>query len=626
MTDHRIILLCVIPLVASLVSIALINRRAWSRLVGVLSFTMMLGLAFSLVLKITDAPEEQSVLVSQMGGWTAPFGISIIFDSLSGLLICAAAAVGLGAYIHSFSILDPRTERRYYHPLMQMLMFGVNLSFMTGDLFNLFVAFEIMLMASYALLVIGTSLKQLRQAYKYILLNVLASTIFLMGAGMVYGMFGTLNIADLARIIAEIEADPTRQLPAGFNALAVMFLLVFGLKGAFFPLWFWLPDTYYTIPISIAGLFGGLLTKVGVYTVARLFPLIFSSNGDMMTNSAGQWVGGTSSVIMIILAVAAAFTMFLAVLGAVSQHNVRKILAVHVISQVGYMVFGIAVMSGHALAGCAFYMVQHMVVKCALFLCCGVMEKHAGTDDLDSLGGLLKRDWPLAVLFFIAAMSLVGLPPLSGFFGKMVIIREGFAEDLWILGVIGLVTGALTLLSMLKIWSYGYWNPDKAPTVSQPQAVKSSCRSAYAGIVMLVGFALFLGFGAEAVYKVANRAGEQLENPKTYITAVLGEGAYEQVDVLIAARTVEPEEQVAESIAAPQVSTEETGPEDEQAASELPQDLAKRLIVENPPYTVSIPLGKHGSIIAEQAVSTQGALWPMPWITQTDTGWEVIEE
>ena len=136
MTDHRIILLCVIPLVASLVSIALINRRAWSRLVGVMSFTMMLGLAFSLVLKITDAPEEQSVLVSQMGGWTAPFGISIIFDSLSGLLICAAAAVGLGAYIHSFSVLDPRTERRYYHPLMQMLMFGVNLSFMTGDLFG----------------------------------------------------------------------------------------------------------------------------------------------------------------------------------------------------------------------------------------------------------------------------------------------------------------------------------------------------------------------------------------------------------------------------------------------------------------------------------------------------------
>ena len=532
MTDHRIILLCVIPLVAGLVSIALINRKVLSRLVGVLSYTMMLGLSLSLIFKITAAPVNESILVTQMGGWTAPFGISIVFDSLSGLLICAAATVGLGAYVHSFSVISPVTERRYYHPLMQFLMFGVNLSFMTGDLFNLFVAFEIMLMASYALLTIGGSKAQLTQAYKYILLNVLASTIFLMAAGMVYGMFGTLNIADLARIVAEIEADPSRELPAGFKSLAVMFLLVFGLKGAFFPLWFWLPDTYYTVPISIAGLFGGLLTKVGVYTVARLFPLIFASNGNLELVD-GQWIGGTSPVIQTILIVAAAFTMFLAVLGAVSQHHVRRILSVHVISQVGYMVFGIAVMTGNALAGCAFYMIQHMVVKCALFLCCGVMEKHAGTDDLDKLGGLLKRDWFLGVLFFIAAMSLVGLPPLSGFFGKMVIIREGFFEGHWYLGIIGLVTGAITLLSMLKIWSYGYWNPDKAPTSNKPEAVKASCKPAYAAITLLVVCALFLGLGAEAVYKVANRAGEQLQHPEHYITAVLGEDAYDKVEELI---------------------------------------------------------------------------------------------
>ena len=536
MTDHRIILLCVIPLVAGLISIALINRKAMSRLVGVLSFSMMLGLSLSLVLKITAAQDPaDSILVSQMGGWTAPFGISIVFDSLSGLLICAAAAVGLGAYVHSFSVINPVTERRYYHPLMQFLMFGVNLSFLTGDLFNLFVAFEIMLMASYALLTIGGSKAQMSQAYKYILLNVLASTIFLMAAGMVYGMFGTLNIADLARIIAEIEADKNRELPAGFKSLAVMFLLVFGLKGAFFPLWFWLPDTYYTVPISIAGLFGGLLTKVGVYTVARLFPLIFGSDGTS-TIENGIMIGGTSPIIQTILIVAAAFTMFLAVLGAVSQHHVRRILSVHVISQVGYMVFGIAVMTGNALAGCAFYMIQHMVVKCALFLCCGVMEKHAGTDDLDKLGGLLKRDWFLGVLFFIAAMSLVGLPPLSGFFGKMVIIREGFLEGQWYLGVIGLVTGAITLLSMLKIWSYGYWNPDQAPTTEKPEAVKASCKPAYAAITALVICALFLGLGAEAVYKVANTAGEQLDNPKHYITAVLGEDAYAKIDGIIAER------------------------------------------------------------------------------------------
>lgn len=530
MNPNLIILLTVIPLTAGLLNIFLINRQTLSRAVGLTSYLAVLGLALSMLLHITGQPNDaSSILVSHLGGWTAPFGITVVFDSLSGMLICAAAAVALGAYIHSFSVLDPNTERRYYHPLMQFLLFGVNLSFMTGDLFNLFVAFEIMLMASYALLVIGTGAGQLRNAYKYILLNVLASSIFLMAAGMVYGMFGTLNIADLARIIAEIEADPSRSLPPGFTALSIMFLLVFGLKGAFFPLWFWLPDTYYTIPISIAGLFGGLLTKVGVYTVARLFPLIFASDGTSVYTD-GVLIGGTSEVVKTLLIVAAAFTMFLAVLGAVSQHNVRKILSIHVISQVGYMVFGIAVMSGHALAGCAFYMIQHMVVKCALFLCCGLMEKHAGTDDLDKLGGLLKRDWPLAVLFFIAAMSLVGLPPLSGFFGKMVIIREGFGQGQWYLGVIGLVTGALTLLSMLKIWSYGYWNPDQAPTVMAPDKVKSSSKAAYFGITMLVGFALFLGFGAEHVYKIANRAGDQLTDREAYITAVLGDQGYEEVN------------------------------------------------------------------------------------------------
>ena len=220
--------------------------------------------------------------------------------------------------------------------------------------------------------------------------------------------------------------------------------------------------------------------------------------------------------------------MFLAVLGAVSQHHVRRILSIHVISQVGYMVFGIAIMTGQALAGCVFYMIQHMVVKCSLFLCCGVMEKHTGSDDLDKIGGVLKKDLWLGVLFFVAAMSLVGLPPLSGFFGKMVIIQAGW-NDFWWLSVIGLITGALTLLSMLKIFGYGYWSPDKTVEHNNPADVKRSNRPAYIGIAMLVVIALFLGFGAEFVYKAANHAGEQLVNPKAYITAVLGEDAYNSI-------------------------------------------------------------------------------------------------
>ena len=216
-----------------------------------------------------------------------------------------------------------------------------------------------------------------------------------------------------------------------------------------------------------------------------------------------------------------------------SHRTIRRILAVHVISQVGYMVFAFAVMTATAMAGCVLFIIHNMVVKCSLFLCCGVMEKHAGTDDLDKLGGLLKRDVLLGTLFFIAAMSLVGLPPLSGFFGKLVIIREGFeVEGAWWLAMSGCVTGALTLLSMLKIWSYGFWNPGPSPVAHEAKDVKRTMRPAYAGIALLVAVALFLGFGAQPVYVIAKHAGEQVVRPDTYIRAVLPADRLARYDAL----------------------------------------------------------------------------------------------
>jgi multicomponent Na+:H+ antiporter subunit D len=275
-----------------------------------------------------------------------------------------------------------------------------------------------------------------------------------------------------------------------------------------------------------------MLTKVGVYAIARTFPLVFAQ-----APPEGMDPTSSRSLLLVIFALAAPFTMFLAVLGAVSHHHVRRILAVHVISQVGYMVFAFAVMSAAAIAGCVLFIIHNMVVKCSLFLCCGVMEKHAGTDDLDKLGGLLKRDALLATLFFIAAMSLVGLPPLSGFFGKLVIIREGFeAPGAWWLSIVGLLTGALTLLSMLKIWSYGFWSPGPAPVATEAAAVRRTMRPAYAGIALLVVVALFLGFGAQPVYSVAQNAGRQAVEPEAYIRAVLPADRLARYDELLRER------------------------------------------------------------------------------------------
>lgn len=509
-----IILFTVIPMTVGVISIFLRQHVQILRGLGMMSLTATAVLAIALL--VQSRSHATGIFVTQMGDWPAPFGISIVFDSLSGLLLAASSIVALASYIHSFSTVEPEAEKRYFHAMVQFLMFGVNLAFLTGDMFNMFVSFEIMLMSSYCLMTFGGSRLQMTQAYKYILLNLFGSTIFVIGAGLVYGMTGTLNFADLARFVAHHQATG-EALPPGFVALSISLLLVFGIKGAIFPLWFWLPDTYYTCNVSIAGLFAGMLTKVGIYAIARTFPMIFALEGTASTK-----------VVMPILAISAGFTMFLGVLGAVSQHNIRRILAVHVISQVGYMVFGLAVMSGAALAGCLFYMIQHMVVKCSLFLCCGIFERHARTDDLDRSGGILKRDPYLAVIFFIAAMSLVGLPPLSGFFGKLVIIREGWNSH-WFLAILGLLTGALTLLSMLKIWSYGFWSPapDSAPATSSTYGNSTaSLRPAYIGASMLVVVALFLGFAAQPIYDIAFRAGEQLQDPSMYIAAVLGDAPF----------------------------------------------------------------------------------------------------
>ncbi|MBL77557.1 MAG: proton-conducting transporter membrane subunit [Acidimicrobiales bacterium] len=495
-------LLVAIPLATAIASVAVVRHRHRQRVLGLVSLGSMLALSLGWLLDVRDG----DVLVSQMGGWPAPFGITIVFDSLSGLLLCAGLVVAIGCYVHAFSVLDPETERRYFHPLVQLLLVGVNQCFLTGDLFNLFVGFELMLMASYGLLVLGHSRRQLGQAYKYLLLNLIASTVFVVSAGLVYGMFGTLNLADLAAIV-DARVVSGEGLPPGFVGVSVLLLFVFGAKGAFFPLWFWLPDTYHTCPIPVAALFSGLLTKVGVYAVARTYPLVFAA-------------GDARDVVTPLLLMSAAATMLLGVLGAVSQDRVRRILAVHVISQVGYMVFGLSLMTTAGLAGALYYMVQHMIVKSSLFLCCGVMERHTGTDDLGRLGGLYRRDRFLGVAFFVAAMSLVGLPPLSGFFGKLILVREGW-NDRWWLSLVALVTGLLTLVSMLKVWSKGFWSaPAPAGERTTDVLAVGSMRGAYTGIGLLVAAAVFVGLAAEPIYDIALQAGEQLTDPTAYIEAV----------------------------------------------------------------------------------------------------------
>jgi len=527
MPQHLIILFVIVPMAAGVASLAMHGRRTAQGLIGVSFLLLNFALAVWALSTVATGDEPSGcILVSQMGNWPAPFGITIVVDALSALMLCISSLVCLAVFIYCLGQLPDRFGGGFFNPLFHMLILGVQWSFITGDLFNLFVAFEIMLMASYAMFIVGTTRKQIQQAYKYIILNLIGSTMFVSCAGLIYGQLGTLNMADITRIAIN------GGLPPSSVPVIAMLLLIFGAKTAIFPLWYWLPDSYHTMPAAVAGLFAGLLTKVGAYVMIRVFIMMFGS------------VAVITDMLLPLVLISAVVTMFLGVLGAVSMHTVRRILSIHIISQVGYMLMGIglgmAAVAGlesatgmstaavqHskelAIAGAIFFIIHNMVVKCCLFLCGGLMIEHAGSDDLEKIGGILKRDPWLAALFMIAALSLAGLPPLSGFFGKWVLIQEGLNQHRYGVVTFAVATSLLTLLSMLKIWSYGFWSP-AAGRFTEKNQRRPDMTWGLVAITMLVVASLSMGFGAEQYMKVTRLAARNVLNPQSYITAVLGTG------------------------------------------------------------------------------------------------------
>ena len=513
------VLVVVVPMLTALVALLLHDFRRSQHVVGTVGLSLNLAAAlWSLVTVCPDPGGVGRVLSTQMGNWPAPFGISVVIDTLSATLLSVTGFLTLCVYVYCLKQLPGRFAGGYFQPLYHFLLLGVNWAFVTGDLFNLFVSFEILLMASYAILVVGTTRAQMRSAYKYVLLNLLASTLFVVGCGFVYGQTGTLNFAELAALA---EAG---RLPDTFPPVAALLAVVFASKAAGFPLWFWLPDTYPTLPPALGGLFGGLLTKVGIYALLRVFVMVLGPD------EAVRAVVGPA------LLVSAGGTMFVGVLGAVSSMQIRRILSVHVISQVGYMILGVGLATRLAVAAVVLYMVQHMIVKSALFLCGGLVMARDGTDDLRHLGGVARRAPWLGVLFFIAAMSLVGLPPLSGFYGKFLLIREGFRfeEFPWYgvpLAILAIVTGVLTLASMAKIWTYAFWGPE--PESRRPMVPSMSLAPTRTGLLAtgaLVVAALAVGLGANVVLGVGQTAADGLLDSGAYVAAVLGEGVVQVAD------------------------------------------------------------------------------------------------
>jgi multicomponent Na+:H+ antiporter subunit D len=361
-----------------------------------------------------------------------------------------------------------------------------------------------MLMASFVLLALGGDRPQMEGALTYVALNLLSSALFLAAVGLVYAKAHTLNLADLSLRMPLVAA----QEPELVAAVAGLFLVAFGIKAGLFPLYAWLPASYHTPPVAVSAIFAGLLTKVGVYALVRVMPLVFV----------------TVPMVFTILLWAACFTMLAGVVGAVAQFHVRRVLSFHIVSQIGYMVLGLALIASPepsvrrlALAAMVFYIAHHIVVKTNLFLVGGLIRRLTGSEELKRIGGLATAAPWLAGLFLIPALSLAGIPPLSGFWAKLAVIRAGLEAAAWWAVAVALIAGLLTLVSMVKIWNEAFWKA--APDAEGGRAAVSW--RMVAPVVMLAVITVAIGLWPQALMEIAERAADGVLDPAAY-RAVVG--------------------------------------------------------------------------------------------------------
>jgi multicomponent Na+:H+ antiporter subunit D len=488
----------VLPVITALVCLFGGRVALWRRWAVACSAMVQVALAFYLQACTLNGPP----MVQVLGGWSAHLGVALVIDGLAAIMLCLSTLVALVCILYSFFELDVEHGHPLRLPLTQLLVAGINLSFITGDLFNMFVAFEIMLVASYALLTLEANDRHIKEAFPYLIVNIFGSTIFLISAGMAYAVFGTLNLAQISERAAEMEGSFAVAL------VAVMLMVVFGIKAGVFPLYYWLPNSYPILPYSLAALYSGMLTKVGIYVLLRMLCTVFPHSLDRVHIVLG-WLAG--------------LTMVLAVLGAISRNFVRGILSFHIASQIGYMLLAIGLFTPLAIAACIFYVIHHIIVKSSLFLIGGIAFFRNGTDHLERMGGLWKTAPVLGVLFMLQAFSLAGIPPLSGFWGKFTIVAESLRVEQYWLAIAALVASILTMVSMMKIWLQAFWRPSASSVpLENTHTLTTGSFVGMTGIVgVMVVMSLFIGLNAESFLRVSTHTADALLDPTIYRSAVL---------------------------------------------------------------------------------------------------------
>ena len=478
-----------VPLVAA--AVMLIVRRLEAQ--RAISF-LALGLAtVAGVVLFVESWSGDQISVVRTAGWLGSFAITLVADGLSSVMVMVALAVMTLVLVFAIGQRTADEHSPFYHPVYMVMSAGISQAFLAGDLFNLFVAFEILLMASYVLLTLEGTNEQIKAGTTYVVLNILESLVLLMAVGLVFAATGTVNMAELAGRLAE--------LPDGVRTgLNLLLLVAFGIKAAVFPLFFWLPDAYPTALSSVSAVFAGLLTKVGVYCLIRTQTLLFP--GEMQD----------------LIIVVGALTMVIGVVGAISHRDMKRLLSFHIVSQIGYMVIGLGIGGAAAIAATVFFLIHQIPVKTALFLVEGIIERDSGSSSFQSISGLARLSPIFATLFLLAALSLAGLPPFSGFLGKFAIVRAGFEAEHYVVVGVALAVSLLTLISMTKIWVAAFWG-EVAPDPAAGGVLRNH-RLMATGTFAIVAMSLVVAFGADPLYDFALRTAAQLTDVAGYVNAV----------------------------------------------------------------------------------------------------------
>ncbi|MDE0547586.1 Na+/H+ antiporter subunit D [Microbacterium sp. C7(2022)] len=504
-------LLVTLPLLGAAIALIAGRHRRTQIVVSVTTLSLITAIA-AILLAVVDS-SNHAIAVS-VGGWPIPFGIVLYVDRLAALLVMVSSIVLLAVLLFSVgqgaADNDDDTPVSIFHPSYLILAAGIFNAFIAGDLFNLYVGFEILLVASYVLITLGSTESRIRTGVVYIVVSLVSSILFLAAIAMIYGALGTVNMVQISERMGELPQQTQ-------FVLHVLLLLAFSIKAAVFPLSFWLPDSYPTAPAPVTAVFAGLLTKVGVYAIIRTETEMFLDND---VNVLLLWV--------------ALATMIVGVLGAVAQAELKRILSFTLVSHVGYMIFGLAIATPLAIGATIYYMVHHIVVQTTLFLAVGLVERRAGSTSILRVKGLMRAAPIIAVLYFIPAVNLGGLPPFSGFIGKYALFdaaAEVGGPLMMILIVGGVVTSLLTLYALMRAWNLAFWREedDSAETEARisylgdaPAATISTERRVIPKIMTfatagMVAVTVALTVFAGPLYSICTRIGDALLQPVTLV-------------------------------------------------------------------------------------------------------------